>query len=65
MQFLLPLALIDLELPDALFLPRIERRHLAAALLLLHPQLQLILLLLALLLIALQFAQRGIVSGSG
>ena len=64
MQRLLPLKLIDLELPDRLLLTRIPRRCLAASLVLLHPQLQFILLLLALLLVALQRAQRCIFRAS-
>jgi len=62
MQRLLPLKLIDLELPNRLFLTRIPRRCEAASLVLLHSQLQFILLLLALLLVALQRTQRCILS---
>ena len=64
MQRLLPLKLIDLELPDRLFLTHVPRRCLAASLVLLHPQLQFILLLLPLLLVALQRAQRCILRAS-
>lgn len=55
MQLALPLQLFDLELADRLILLQGARRR-CAALILLHAQLQLVLLLLALQLIALEFA---------
>ena len=61
MQLLLPLALVDLQLTDRLLPQRVKRERRVAALMLLHAQLQLVLLLLTLLLVALQFTQRRII----
>jgi len=60
MQFLLALALLDFQLPDGLLLARIRRRRLRATVILLHAQLQGVLLLLTHLLVALHLAQRRV-----
>ena len=61
MQRALLLQLLRFELADRLFLLHAWRRRLRAALVLLHAQLQLVLLLLALQLVALELARGWIV----
>lgn len=64
MQLPLPLGLVDLELLNGLALARVNRRILPAAQVLLHPELQLVLLLLALKLVLLQRARGRVVRRS-
>ena len=66
MELPLPLLLLDLELPSRLLLAGIRRRRLRGPLLLLlHAQLERILLLLPLQLILLQGLRAGIIGGRG
>jgi len=64
-QLLLPLLLVDLELLSGLLLARIGRRRLRGTLLLLHAQLERILLLLPLQLMLLQRPRARILGASG
>lgn len=65
LQLPLPLGLVDLQLLHGLALARVTRRILHAAQVLLHPQLQLVLLLLTLKLVLLKRARRRIIRGAG
>ena len=63
LQLLLAQSLVELQLLCRLALPVVRRRILYAALMLLHSQLQLVLLVLALELVLLQRAHAGVVRG--